>query len=71
MKRWNKSFPYNFTIGEHILGHVCHSCKEFADKPVMENNPRCTDWCMVCHHRGEGYDATAKVTDWFRIRPTI
>ena len=70
LKPWTHSFPYGFTIGDHVVGHVCHSCMEYVDKPTKENNPRITDWCMICHHRGEGYRTTGKVADWFRIIPT-
>lgn len=64
--------PIEVKVGEismiavtKIEGHVCARC--YGPAQASQNNPRRTDWCMICGHRADGVKMMGKIGQWGRI----
>ena len=50
-----------------ITGHVCNYCHAIDGKQSKEN-PRRTDRCVKCGHRGGGIRKTMEQLEWGQLR---
>ena len=50
-------------MSQAITAHVCNNCHGIGGKQSKEN-PRRTDWCAKCGHRGEGIEKAMKRKEW-------
>ena len=54
-------------MNQENAGHVCNLCRGIAGQQSKEN-PRRTDWCVKCGHRGEGIRKILKRLGWGQLR---
>ena len=57
--------------GDIVKGHFCYACLKAVDsQKASPSNPRRTDWCLRCGHRGEGLQSSALAGDGLVLGPT-
>jgi hypothetical protein len=56
-------------MNQTIVGHVCNCCHGVGGEQTNEN-PRRTDWCAKCGHRGEGISRVMNQLEWGQLRIT-